>query len=50
MVVADRTAGDPCHAHIKWTHLTHSAIATGMAGAGTPVSRLLVRQLLDEFD
>jgi hypothetical protein len=50
IVVAEHTAGDPCHANIKWTNLTQCQIVVGLEKAGTPVSRFVVRQLLDEFD
>lgn len=48
-VVAERTAGDPVHAEVKWTNLTQQQIAVGLDEAGTPVSVSVVRKLLQQF-
>lgn len=49
-VVADHTAGDPCHGEVVWTSLTQQEIVDALGERGTPVSTEVVRQLLDEFD
>jgi hypothetical protein len=49
-VMADHTAGDPCHEEIIWTDLTQQEIADRLADQGTPVSTAVVRGLLNDFD
>jgi hypothetical protein len=45
-VLRDHTAGDPMNADIKWTNLSRRQIARRLGELGTPVSRRVVRQLL----
>jgi len=45
-VLRDYTAGDPMREEVRWTNLTLSEIAQGLAGYGTPVSVTVVTQLL----
>jgi hypothetical protein len=45
-VLQDRTAGDPMRQEVRWIDLTFEQIAGHLAEAGTPVSVLVVKQLL----
>ena len=49
-VLNDYTAGDPMRTAVRWTNLTHQAIADHLAEAGYPVSRNSVGQLLEQHD
>jgi hypothetical protein len=48
VVVDHYTAGDPMQDGVRWTNLTRSEIAAGMAKEGLPVSVTIVDRLLDE--
>jgi hypothetical protein len=45
-VLQDYTAGDPMREGVHWTNLTLKEIGEGLAGAGTAVSRVVVKALL----
>lgn len=48
MVIDTRTAGDPMQEGVRWTNLTRSEIAAGLADEGFPVSVTVVDRLLEE--
>ena len=48
MVIDTRTAGDPMQDGVRWTNLTRSEIAAGLAAEGYPVSVTVVDRLLEE--
>lgn len=48
-VIDTHTAGDPVQEGVRWTNLTRSEIAAGLADEGFPVSVTVVDRLLDEF-
>jgi len=48
-VLADHTAGDPMNAHLRWTNLSASEIATRLAQHhAIRVSKTVIRHLLDK--
>jgi hypothetical protein len=47
-VLRDHTAGDPMNPDVKWTNLSRRQIARRMTDMGMPVSRRIVRQLLEQ--
>ncbi len=47
-VLRHHTAGDPMNPDVKWTNLSRRQIARGITDLGTPVSRRIVRQLLQQ--
>ncbi len=49
-MLQDRTAGDPIRKDVRSTNLNHKQIAGHRAEAGTPISVLVVKQLLREYD
>jgi Rhodopirellula transposase DDE domain len=47
-VLRNHTAGDPMNPEVKWTNLSRRQIARRITEMGTPVSRRIVRQLLEQ--
>lgn len=47
-VLRHHTAGDPMNPEVKWTNLSRRQIARRISELGTPVSRRIVRQLLEQ--